>query len=257
MIQVNNLTFGYHRKTVLKDVSFRIEPGEFVGIIGPNGAGKSTLLKLLDGILTPAAGHLSLHGKEIKHYSRREFARIVGYVPQLFTVSFHFTAEEIVAMGRFPHQGAGWRESTQDRLAVERAMELTECKALRHRDFFTLSGGERQRVILASALAQEPEILLLDEPTTALDVKHQIHFYRILQRLSREERKTVLVVTHDILLALRFSQRLLVLKNGQLIADGPTRQVVTSELLSEVYEVPFRIFKLTDNVPVVIPELPE
>lgn len=257
MIQVDEVSFDYQQNMVLKHISFQIEAGEFVGIIGPNGAGKSTLLKLLDGILTPSEGSIFFRGKEIRHYSRREFAQIVGYVPQHFTVSFHFTARDIVTMGRFPHHGLGWREGAHDRQAIARAMELTECSELGERDFFTLSGGEQQRVILASALAQEPEILLLDEPTTALDVKHQLHFYQILQRLSREEGKTVLVVTHDIQLALRFCQRLLVLKNGQLIADGATNRVVNAELLSEVYEVPFRVQKLADGFPVVIPEIPE
>jgi len=243
MIKAEHLTFAYNATPMVDDLSFSIGSGEMVGIIGPNGAGKSTLLKLLDRILVPAAGMVLILGKRLQAYSRRELARGIGLVPQGFTTAFNYSAGEIVMMGRFPHQPSFGFDTEHDRKIATEAMQATDCYELRERNFLTLSGGERQRVVLASALAQEPQILLLDEPTSALDLRHQVHFYRILQKLSREQGMTVLTVTHDVNLAAQFCPRILVLKNGRIVADGGVSEVLQKEILEAVYQTPLQVIR--------------
>lgn len=254
MIQVTDLTFSYKETAVLNRVNFRVNNGEFVGIIGPNGAGKSTLLKLLDGILKNPGSGIRIDGREITAYSRRELARKMGFVPQQFRTAFQFTAREIVMMGRFPHQGLWSVESQRDISVVEQAMQETDCAALADRLFASLSGGEQQRVVLASALAQEANILLLDEPTTALDLKHQVHFYRILKRLQQQQHKTILTVTHDINLAIQFCDRVIVLKDGELVADGRVTNIIDAALIEEVFGLPVYLISHPESgLPVILP----
>lgn len=254
MISVRDLSFSYAEQPVLQDISLEITAGEFTGIIGPNGAGKSTLLKLLDRLLKPAAGEIRLEGKSLAEYSRRALARVVGFVPQRFSTGFNFSAGDIVMMGRYPHQGTLALESEQDLRVAEEAMRRTDCLKFRHRPFLSLSGGERQRVVLASALCQEPRVLLLDEPTNALDLKHQVHFYDILTTLQHEQQLTILTVTHDVNLAARYCRRLLVLKNGRLLADGLLREVLSPAILQELYEIPVeQVFHPVSGAPVIFP----
>lgn len=255
MIQFENVHFWYDQNPVLKDLNFSITDGEFIGIIGPNGAGKSTLLKLIDRLISPNKGNVSLRGKPLKIYSPKELARLIGYVQQDFTTTFNYTALDIVLMGRFPHQKALAFDSAEDVQISLRAMETTDCHYLKDREFHTLSGGERQRVVLASALAQEPQILLLDEPTSALDLKHQIHFYQILLKLKHERNMTILTVTHDINLAAQFCQRIIILKEGVLVADGMTREIMQKEVLQHTYDIPIRILSHPRNdLPLIFPE---
>ncbi len=254
MISLKDINFSYNGDQVLRELSFVVEEGEFLGIIGPNGAGKSTLLKLLNRVLLPQSGEICLQGKPLDDYSRRRLAQIIGFVPQQFSAAFRFSVQEIVLMGRFPHQSAfGWESETDIRIAEE-AMTATDCYHLRERDFFSLSGGEQQRVVLASALAQQPQILLLDEPTTALDLKHQLHFFRILQDLQREKKMTILTVTHDVNLAARFCRRILALKDGRMVADGAVKTVLTKEIVQTIYETPVEIVAHPrDGLPVILP----
>ncbi len=253
MIRCDNIGFSYNSHFVLRDLSFRIDDGEFVGIIGPNGAGKSTLLKLIDRILSPQKGRIFIQQKPQRAYSQKELARIIGFVQQDFSTTFNYTVKEMVLMGRFPHQRALAIDSAEDVQIALDAMTATDCLYLRDRDFSTLSGGERQRVILASALAQEPLILLLDEPTTALDLKHQTHFYQILKDLQKRRKMTIVIVTHDINLAAQYCDRIVILKNGQKVAEGLVREVINQEILQQVYEVPIHILAHPErDIPLIL-----
>lgn len=241
MISLQKIDFAYAAEIILREITFSISEGEFVGIIGPNGAGKSTLLKLLDNILVPAEGELLLFDAPLGSYQRKELARLIGYVPQNFTTAFNYTAYDIVMMGRFPYISAFSSGSENDRKIVRTSMEATEVWELRERLFSDLSGGERQRVVLASALAQEPKLLLLDEPTATLDIRHQIHFFGILKELQREQNMTIVSVTHDVNLAIRYCDRMLVMKNGKIIADGHPAEIIDENLIHSVYDIGVKI----------------
>lgn len=218
----------------LADVSFQLPERGLIAIAGPNGAGKSTLLGVMAALRAPYRGSCTYRGVELSAWKRRDFARRVAFLPQAVKIEFPFTVEEVVMMGRTPHVH-GWTESAGDRRAVEQAIEKCDATGFRDRDFRTLSGGERQRAILASALAQEPETLLLDEPTTFLDLKHQLSMYRLLRELS--EKLLVVAVTHDLNLALQFSSRILILDRGRLAGDGETAQVLTTACIKQVFGV--------------------
>jgi iron complex transport system ATP-binding protein len=241
MIGIQNLSFAYLEELVVNEVSLSIAEGEFVGIIGPNGAGKSTLLKLMDGILQPKIGEIKLQNKPLHEYTRRQMAKMIGSVPQNFSTAFSYSVNDIVLMGRYPHLSAFYSESTNDYHVVERSMQSTDVWHLRQRQFGELSGGEKQRVVLASALAQEPQILLLDEPTSSLDIKYQYQFYSILQDLRQRRGLTIVVVTHDINLAARYCGRLILLKNGKVVGDGAPEKVITKRIMESVYEVEVEI----------------
>jgi iron complex transport system ATP-binding protein len=240
---------------VLENFTCSVDKGEFVGIIGPNGAGKSTLLKLLDRIIVPQSGDIWLENKRLSEYSRKELARSVGYVQQDFYSAYDYTALEIVLMGRFPYQKSWGFDSPEDiKIALE-VMSITDCFYLKDRSFNTLSGGEKQRVVVASALAQEPKLLFLDEPTAALDLKHQVHIYHILKKLQSEQLLTIISVTHDINLASQFCDRILILKDGKLHSDGNVQQVLKVEVLQDVYEVDLNIIgHPISGLPVILPK---
>jgi len=224
---------------VLEGVSLRLSSAELVALAGPNGSGKSTLLNVMAGLWTPCAGCCRLEGREVRDWPRSQIARLVSHVPQQFSVPFPFTAEEVVLTGRAPH-GRGAFESAADLQAVERAMIVTDTLQFRHRRLGQLSGGERQRVILAAALAQEPRVLLLDEPTAFLDLEHQVALWKLLSRL-REEGLAVLVITHDLNLASAFSDRIVLLHRGRAVADAPPAQALTPARLGEVFRVPVTV----------------
>jgi len=205
-----------------------------ITIAGPNGAGKSTLLKILAGLRSPYRGSCTYSGREVRQWPKREFAQKVAFLPQSVRLEFPFTAEEVVLMGRTPH-ARGWFQTEEDRSAANDAMTTTDTLAFRARDFRTLSGGEAQRVILASALTQRPEVLLLDEPATHLDLRHQLSLYRLLGDLSKS--LLVVAVTHDLNLALQFSDRVMVLEDGRIAGDGTPREVLNPSLIARVFGV--------------------
>jgi iron complex transport system ATP-binding protein len=256
MIKLDTVDFSYHQEKVLHNIQLSITPGEFVGLIGPNGAGKSTLLKLINRILRPTSGNIEVLNKPLASYTRKELARIMGYVQQNFSTVYNYLVMDLVLMGRFPYQ-RGWTfDSVTDRETAKKAMETTDCIHLREREFATLSGGEKQLVILASALAQEPDILLLDEPTAALDLKHQYHFYEILRRLQSRQQKTIISVTHDINLASQFCDRIIILKEGKIRVDGPVNEVLQAPLIEEIYGISVRVIAHPENkLPVILPTL--
>ncbi|MHC4661806.1 MAG: ABC transporter ATP-binding protein [Planctomycetota bacterium] len=234
-ISANKISFAYSgAEPVLQEASVEVAPGDFIGIVGPNGAGKSTLLRLLAGLLVPASGEVVFDGKNISSMPRIETARVIGYLPQAVVSSFSFRVLEIVLMGRYPHLGAFGFESDADRGIAEKALEATGTAQFAARPFSELSGGERQRVLIASVIAQEPEIFLLDEPTAALDLKHQVTIYELLSKQAVGG-TGVVVVTHDLNLAAQFCRRLVLLVDGKVAAVGAPGEVVTPEKIREIY----------------------
>jgi len=226
----NQLGFAYG----LHEATFEFPRNGLITIAGPNGAGKSTLLGILAGLRSPYLGSCTYAGKEVRQWSKREFARKVAFLPQSIRLEFPFTAEEVVLMGRTPY-ARGWFQTDEDRSAAVDAMTITDTLGFRARDFRSLSGGERQRVILASALTQRPEALLLDEPATHLDLRHQLSLYRLLGELATS--LLVVAVTHDLNLALQFSHRVMVLEDGRIAGDGAPRKVLNPELIAHVFGV--------------------
>ncbi len=218
----------------LNEVSLRVSGGELLGVIGPNGAGKSTLLKISAGVLHAHSGRVLLGGKKLSNLSRREIARQMGYLPQNVSSTFDYRVEEVVAMGRFAHlSGAGVMQA-RDREIVEDCLERTETAVYRHRHLSHLSGGERQRVLLASVLAQQPKLLLLDEPTVGLDMHHQVSFFSLLADLASKG-MAVAVVTHDLNLAAMFCTRLILMRDGKIFRGGSVEEVISQEVVGEVY----------------------
>ncbi len=227
---VDNVTFAYNGRKALREISFSVEKGEFIGVVGPNGSGKSTLIKLMSGLLSPLKGKIFYQGKPLAIYKREEIARNIAVVPQSFNLDFNFTVFEVIKMGRYVRR----KDNPQERLReIIRRLELEDFK---ERFFPQLSGGEKQRVVLAQALAQEPEILLLDEPAAHLDISYQLKLFNLLKKFNQEG-LTVVCVLHDLNLALNYPQRLVMLSEGQKIADGSPEEVLIPINIREVYGV--------------------
>jgi iron complex transport system ATP-binding protein len=253
-LKVEALRFAYDGPQVLDGLDLKVERGELVGIIGPNGSGKTTLLRLISGTLEPASGVIRLFGQALDHLTRRERACTVSVVPQEARVVFDFTVREIVLMGRAPHLGLLGIEGKGDRQIAEEALEATDAAHLADARLAELSGGEKQRVLLARALAQEAPLMLLDEPTAYLDIRHRLELYYLVQRLRDERGLTVVVVSHDMHLAARFCPRLVMLHHGKVAADGTPQVVVTRENLRRVYQADVQILEdPTSGTPLVVP----
>ena len=245
-INVEGLSFRYRsdqlgRPWTLDAVSFAVKPGEVLGIVGPNGSGKSSLLKLLAGLLRPTLGVIQVAGELISHLEQPVLARMIAVVPQEFVQVFPFTVAETVLMGRFSHRRTGWwnlgmgDESEADLLVAHRAMVDTDVVTLADRLVSDLSGGERQRVMIARALAQEPTILLLDEPMAFLDINHQIEVCELIRRLNRERALTVVMVSHDLNVASQLCDRLVMLKEGRVCQTGTPAETIRVDVLRMVY----------------------
>lgn len=239
-ITFDDVSFGYHATPVIERVSLQIGVGEMVALLGPNGAGKSTLVKLATGILRPSAGCVRLLGDDVARMARDRIARMVAVTPQDFSVQFAYTVRQIVALGRLPHMGTWSLARPGDQRAVDDALRETGTDLLAERVFNELSGGERQRVLVALALAQQAGIIVLDEPTAHLDIKHQIEVLDLMRRLNRERGITVLAALHDLNLASRYFSRLIIFRH-RIAADGPPSAVLDEDLLSQVYETRVRI----------------
>lgn len=233
------------------DVSLRVAAGEFVALLGPNGSGKSTLLRLLLGALRPRSGSITFEGRSLHEWPREELARRVGVVTQSEEMPFPVTVRELVAMGRYPHLGAWRREAADDRAAIRRALEWCEVADFTSRSVLELSGGERQRVRLARALAQEAATLVLDEPTAALDMAHEMALFEMMARLARTG-VTVVAVTHNINVAARYAHRLVLMDRGHTAADGTPPEVLTRGTIESVYQWPVEI-RHEDTAPQVVP----
>lgn len=221
----------------LRDVSVDVPSASITGLLGPNGCGKTTLLKLLTGVIRPTTGRVELGGRGLWEMPRREAARQLAVVPQETHPAFEYSALEIVLMGRHPHLRPMQLEGPADLAIAHEAMQATSTAHLAHRTFTSLSGGEKQRVVIASALAQTPQILLLDEPTASLDLGHQLEVAELLTRLTRERGVTMVLATHDLNLAAALCDALVLMRDGRVLAQGPTREVLTAAMVRQIYDV--------------------
>jgi iron complex transport system ATP-binding protein len=238
LLQAADLGFSYHGSPrVLDGVSLSAARGSIVGLIGPNGSGKTTLVRLLSGTLKPTTGSIALDGIPLSALSRRDLARRVAVVPQDTHVTFDFSAMEIVLMGRYAHLGAFALEGPDDFAIARQALAATGTSSLESRQFATLSGGEKQRVVIASALAQASDVLLLDEPTTALDLGFQFEIAALLMQLNRERGTTMVISTHDLNLAATLCSELILLRAGRVLAEGKTADVLTAANIRQLYHV--------------------
>src|SRR3954465_15331148 len=224
-------------RLVVDDVSLSVAQGELTGILGPNGSGKTTLLKMLAGTLTPSAGAIAFNGRSLAAGKRRDLARRIALVPQETHAPFDFTVLDIVLMGRFPHLGTFALEGPADLAIARQALAATGTSAFEQRPFATLSGGEKQRVVIAGALAQSPELLLLDEPTASLDLGHQLDVQLLLTRLNRDHGVTMVLSTHDLNLAAAVCRELILLRAGSVLAQGRTEDVLTPDIVRALYGV--------------------
>jgi iron complex transport system ATP-binding protein len=222
---------------VLTDVTFEVGRGRIVGLLGPNGSGKTTLLRILSGILRPASGRVALNGTDVGRLSHRERARRIAVVPQETHATFDFSVLDIVLMGRYPHLGAFELEGAADLEIAREALAATGTTAFESRQFATLSGGEKQRVVIASALAQASDLLLLDEPTASLDLGYQFEIAALLGRLNRTRGTTMVVSTHDLNLAAALCGEVVLLKHGRVLARGSTEEALTAPNIRALYDI--------------------
>lgn len=240
-ILVEGLCVRFGSAEILREIDFRVESGGFLAVVGPNGAGKSTLLRCLDGIVEPSGGRVEICGRALHGYNRRDLARTISYVPQPDGGSLDFTVRAFVEMGRFPYLGA-WAALTEtDQAAVSEAMDLTEVTGFAERTMASLSGGERQRASIAAAIAQGGSILLLDEPTSFLDYRHQGQILDLLDRLHQEKGLTVVAVTHDLNSAVASADTVLALKGGRVERVGPPADLLDERVLAEIFDAEFRL----------------
>ncbi|MBM7614410.1 heme ABC transporter ATP-binding protein [Alkaliphilus hydrothermalis] len=236
-ISTKAITFKYDESTIVDEISLQVKSGSFLTIIGPNGSGKSTLLKLIAANLTPDEGTILINDRQLTSYKMKDLAKEMAVVPQDTNVAYDFDVFDIVLMGRNPHLKRFQKEGDADFAIVRDAMEQTNTWHLRERKVNEISGGERQRVIIARALAQQPKIILLDEPTSSLDIHHQIEVLELLKRLNQEKEVTIVAVLHDMNLAARYSQEVLLLHVGKIITMGKTEDVMTVENLQRAYKM--------------------
>jgi iron complex transport system ATP-binding protein len=241
VIKVEALDLGYEDRQVLTGLNFQVNPGEFVGILGPNGSGKSTLLLALSGLLQPQRGRIVIKSEALKELPSRLRAQVLAVVPQTTEVRFPFNCFEIVLMGRYPHRRRLGTLMDTDLIRALKSMRRTTTVHLKERTITEVSGGECQRVVVARALAQEPEILLLDEATSCLDVRKKLEIFEILKHLNEARGLTVLCAMHDLNLAALYCGRLMFVKDGRIVVDGPTDQVFTPEILAQVYDTAMEV----------------
>jgi len=256
-LEARELSFAFEPgRPVLERVSFALEAGELLGVIGPNGSGKSTLSRVLSRVLKPGAGQVLVQSRPAEKFSRKELARKIAVVPQQSVIEFQYRALEVVLMGRAPYLGRFQLEGKRDLEVARNALLMTDCLELAERSMDEISGGERQRVILARALAQEPEILLADEPTTHLDLHHQVKFLGLLSALRKEKRISALFTTHDLNLAGIFADRILILDRGKVAALGTPEEVLDPELVSRIYRVKLKVVpQIFGKRPWLVPQL--
>ena len=234
-IEIQEITLAYGERLVLREISLEVRAGEVVGIVGPNGCGKSTLIKGITRVLSLSSGHIFVDGEDITKLSTGELARLIAVVPQSPLLPEVFTAFELVLMGRTPHLGFLQYEGQKDVFIAMRSMELTDTQYLAERRVGELSGGEKQRLTIARALTQEPKVILLDEPTAHLDINYQVEILDLITELCAKQGLTALVALHDLNLAAQYCDRIIMLHNGRIHAEGSPREVITAQNVREVY----------------------
>ncbi|MCU1523002.1 MAG: transporter [Arthrobacter sp.] len=254
VLQTAGLTLTYSQRTVIDGLTASIPPGKITVIVGANACGKSTLLRGLSRLLKPAAGTVTLDGTDIHTRPARQLARSLGLLPQHPTAPDGVTVRDLVGRGRYPHQGFFRSWSADDERAVQEALTATETLALADRNVDELSGGQRQRVWIAMALAQETDVLLLDEPTTYLDLAHQVEVLDLITDLNRERGTTVVIVLHDLNLAARYADHVIAMKSGRIAAEGNAREVVTENMVKDVFGLDCRVAPdPVSGAPLIIP----
>lgn len=237
MIKVENLHCGYAEKDILNDVSFQLPEAEFTTLLGPNGAGKSTLLYALMGFLKARKGKILIRDKELGHYSRPELAAIFAYIPQELHSDFDYSVADTVLMGRYPFMDIMQSHSPEDRELVDATLRRLELHHLRHRFMHQLSGGEKQRVYIARALVQQTPYILLDESLSQLDINYQLEIMRLLRGICSEERKGILLISHNLNLSANYADRMLFIKNGSLLKSGKPEALMQDDILSDLYGI--------------------
>lgn len=250
-LAITDLSFGYNGKATIEDVFLEVERGEVVSLVGPNGAGKSTLIKCIDRILRPQRGTVLVDGKAASLMGSKDFSRMMGYVPQSTKEIFPYTVFDIVLMGRRPH--IGWRVTGGDVKVVAKTLKFMGIEQFASRYFDELSGGEKQKIAMARAIVQEPEILLLDEPTSNLDIKHQLEVMRTVRLLVEKGRISAIMAMHDLNLASRFSDKIVMLKDGRVFEMGRPESVLIPENIEKVYGVRAEVIKDSTGRPYVMP----
>ena len=253
-MKVDKVKFKYSNKTVLNGLNLDIEKGSFLSILGPNGSGKTTLLKNMCNLLKPYEGAIYIDNLQLKGIKYKDLAKTMAVVHQGSNPNFEFNIHDIVLMGRYPHQKRFSFDSKADLDIVKQVMLDTDIWKLREKSIFEISGGERQRVIIARALAQQPEILLLDEPITFLDIKHQISILNLCKKLNKEKQITIITTMHDINLASRYSDYILLLDSGKVEVLDIPEKVVTEKNIEAVYGIKVKLINEEKEVPYIIPE---
>ena len=241
VLKIDNLVCGYNDKPVIKGVSFSVDAGQFVGIVGPNGSGKTTLLRAISGLLKVQSGSVMVGHHKVENLPRREIARRIAFVPQLMEPVEGFSVEDLVLLGRTPYLNRFAFEGPDDFDAAQWAIEELKIEKLKDRQITELSGGEFQRVAIARALAQEPRILLLDEPTSHLDIRFQVKISKLLRKL--RSHRSIIATFHDLNLASRFCSRLVLMKNGEFVAAGTPEEVVTPQNIWKAYRIKVTVQK--------------
>lgn len=252
ILYLENINFSYIKdeKELFKNFSLKIEERDFISIIGPNGSGKTTIFKLIIKELSPLSGQIFLKSKEIKHWKRKEIAKIISYLPQKIPVNLNYNVLDYVVMGRYPYKEIFEDYNHQDYDIAESYLKMLDIGDIKDRSFSNLSGGEQRRVMLAQALTSQSQILLLDEPDSFLDIGHKKEFYEILSFLNKDERKTIITISHDLQLAFSYSKKICGIKNGK-ISFIENQNNISEKLLSDLYGTDLFIYKDKDRIAVV------
>ena len=253
-LEVEKITLAYGQQSIIKDLSFQLHAGELLGLVGPNGCGKTSIIKSLSRILTPRSGRILLDSKELTFISHNELARLIGVVPQNPYLPETFTVFEVVILGRNPYLGLFSKETARDIAVVWQAMERTDITHLAKKRIGELSGGEKQRVTIARVLAQEPHVILMDEPTANLDIAQQIDILDLIAGMCRDQNIAGLIAIHDLNIAAQYCTRIIMLKDGKVYVEGSPGDVITAENVREVFDAETTVYPHPENnLPVVLP----